>query len=245
MKLMETIMLKEKQTDIVLTNEEEIKFKNIELYKKAYQAEVDAVKKEVKEKVEEELALLEKTKDMNRFKESILPLCCTKYGSLFETYLFPFSSMKKYKEYIKGNIFIAIPVSLFSVLLGSNGGLLNLLLAIGWLFVVGGALLGASFLEYKNEDKKKLKILNKAMYERIEQSSYENSIRAYVDQKSISLENMRLIKKIFNEEIIKEILYKSKGNPTYDDFAYILKAEKNSIENKVLKKNIDKIYLNI
>lgn len=238
-------MLKEKQADIVLTNEEDSKFNNILLYERCLQQEVDLIKEDVNKEVEKQLLILESTKNTKNFKNNLSSLCCTKYSSLFGINNFSFYSMKKYKEYVKANIALAFPLSSFSFLFASNNTLLSYFFAAGWFIVAMCLFFGFSYYEYKSKNKKILEEIKKQIHEKKASSSYYDNIKMYFQEKPVSLEHMKILKKIIPEETMKEILYESKGNPQYDNFNYIVLSEKNKIENKILKKNVEEIYSNI
>lgn len=238
-------MLKEKEGFLVLTNEEDNKFNNILLYERFLQQEIDSFKEKVNEEVEKQLLLLERTKNIEKFKDKISSLCSKKYSSLFGINVFYLSSIKKYKEYVKNNIVLALPFSSISFILAGNNTFLSYCFAAGWFVVAMFLFLGFSYYEYKSKNKKGLEVIKKEIYEKKLSSRYDDNIKMYFQEKTVSLEHMKILKKIVPEETMKAILYESKGNPTYANFNYIISVEKNNIESKILKKNIEKIYSNI
>lgn len=238
-------MLKEEQTDIVLTNEDEAKFKNINLYENIFKSETEKAEKNLKENIEKMLINLKENEDVEFFCNAINKLGYSKNNQMFyiDNKLFP--SMKKLKKYIHNNSVLMLPLCFFSLIPASLHTLLGNLVSIGWIFTSALFLLGISVQEYKLNNKKTFEMIKKYIDSQCDGDVYKKKIEKYVEEQPVSLEGMRLLKKIIDEETMKEILYKSKGNPIYEDFSYILRNEKNKVENKVLKKNVEEIYSNI
>lgn len=211
----------------------------IKEYRDNMEEEANIELKNIKEKVYQEYDIFKETKDIKTFNNFIKNVGKSKYFSLFDSnYFGVYSTIKTFKTYLKGNLMFLLPFIGLSI-----GTIISSVLLSTSILLLGFSItLLISFLEYYLKNDKEFKKMDQYLFENFETESFKKYFNYYMEEKSISLKNMIILKKILKEDVLKRIMLDKKGDIIYSDIEYEIRSIEKKYEERILKKNVDEIY---